>query len=47
MNNKSSGTSVDWSDIADYMGNSVTSQTALTVNGSAITLNPVGTSAAY
>jgi prepilin-type N-terminal cleavage/methylation domain-containing protein len=47
INNKATGTSVVWTNIADYIGNSVSNQAGLTVGGCAITLNPVGTSAAY
>lgn len=47
INNKAAGTSVTWTNIAPYIGNSVTNQAGLTVGGSTITLNPVGTSASY
>lgn len=47
INNKASGTAVVWTNIAPYIGNSVTNQASLTVGGCAITLNPVGTSASY
>ena len=47
INNKATGTAVVWTNIAAYVGNSITNQAGLTVNGSAITLNAVGTSAAY
>ena len=47
INNKSTGTSVAWTNIASYIGNSITNQVGLTVDGCAITLNPVGTSASY
>ncbi len=47
INNKAAGTDVVWTNIASYIGNSVTSQTNLTVSGCAITINPIGTSASY
>lgn len=47
INNKAAGTSVAWTNIAPYIGNSVTAQSNLTVGGCAITLNAVGTSASY
>jgi len=47
INNKAAGTAVAWTNIAPYIGNSVTNQAGLTVGGCAITLNPVGTSASY
>jgi type IV pilus assembly protein PilA len=47
MENKAAGTDVAWTNIASYIGNSITNQSGLTVGGSAITLNPVGTSASY
>ena len=50
VNNIATGTAVDWTNIASYIGNSVTNQAGLTVGtgtGSTITLNAIGTSAAY
>lgn len=47
MNNKATGTAVFWTNIAAYVGGGITNQSQLTVNGAAITLNPVGTSASY
>ena len=47
LNNQAAGTSVSWDDIKDYVGGGITSQTDLNVGGCSITLNPVGTSAAY
>ena len=47
INNKATGTAVAWTNIAPYIGNSITNQAGLTVGGCAITLNPVGTSASY
>ncbi|HNX52962.1 MAG TPA: prepilin-type N-terminal cleavage/methylation domain-containing protein [Pontiellaceae bacterium] len=47
INNKATGTTVAWTNIAPYIGNSVSNQAGLTVGGSAITINPVGTSASY
>jgi prepilin-type N-terminal cleavage/methylation domain-containing protein len=47
INNKAPGTTVVWTNIASYIGNSVTNQAGLTIGGSAITLNPIGTSASY
>jgi prepilin-type N-terminal cleavage/methylation domain-containing protein len=47
INNKATGSSVVWTNIAPYIGNSVTNQSGLDVGGDSITLNPVGTSATY
>jgi len=47
INNKATGTSVVWTNISPYIGSSITNQAGLTINGSAITLNPVGTPASY
>jgi prepilin-type N-terminal cleavage/methylation domain-containing protein len=47
INNKATGTAVAWTNIASYIGNSVTNQTGLNVGSCSITLNPVGTSASY
>ena len=47
LNNKATGTSVVWTNISPYIGNSITNQSQLTISGSAITLNAVGTSASY
>jgi prepilin-type N-terminal cleavage/methylation domain-containing protein len=47
INNKPAGTTVVWTNIASYVGNSITNQNDLTIGGTTITLNPVGTSAAY
>lgn len=47
INNKSPGTSVTWGNIEDYIGGGVTTQCDLDVGGDSITLNAVGTKAAY
>ena len=47
MENKATGTPVVWTNIAAYIGGTITNQAGLTVGGSAITLNAVGTSATY
>jgi prepilin-type N-terminal cleavage/methylation domain-containing protein len=47
INNKATGTSVVWTNISTYIGNSVTNQAGLDVGGDSITLNAVGTSASY
>lgn len=47
VNNKPIGTAVVWTNISSYIGNSITNQAGLAVGGSNITLNAVGTSAAY
>jgi type IV pilus assembly protein PilA len=47
MNNKASGTAVSWSDIEEFVGGGVTSQSSLDVGGDSITLNNIGTSASY
>lgn len=47
INNKAAGTAVVWTNISSYIGNSVTNLAGLTVGGSAININPVGTSASY
>ncbi len=47
MENKPTGTPVVWTNIAAYVGGTITSQDGLKVGGSAITLNNVGISAAY
>ncbi|MDD3275730.1 MAG: prepilin-type N-terminal cleavage/methylation domain-containing protein [Kiritimatiellales bacterium] len=47
INNKATGTSVVWTNIAAYIGNNITNQTQLTISGAAITLNAVGVSATY
>ncbi len=47
IDNKPTGTTVAWTNIAAYIGGTITNQAGLTVGGSAITLNPVGTSATY
>jgi type IV pilus assembly protein PilA len=50
MDNKPTGTTVVWTNIAAYIGGTITNQAGLTVgsgSGSTITLNPVGTSATY
>lgn len=46
-NNKTNGTSVQWSNISNYMSSGITSQTNLTVNGSPIAINKIGTKATY
>lgn len=45
--NKTTGSAVTWNDIDDYIGNSITNQAGLNVGGDSITINAVGTSAAY
>jgi prepilin-type N-terminal cleavage/methylation domain-containing protein len=45
--NKAVGASVQWSNISNYMGSGITNLNNLTVNGVAITLNPIGTRASY
>lgn len=45
-NSKTNGMTVQWSDISNYMG-STTSFTNLTINGTTITINKIGTSACY
>jgi type IV pilus assembly protein PilA len=47
INNKATGTAVVWTNIATYIGNSVTNQAGLNVGTNAITLNAVGVSASY
>lgn len=47
INNKATGTAVVWTNIAAYIGSSITNQAGLTVSGCAITLGNVGTSASY
>lgn len=47
IENKATGTAVVWTNIAAYIGGTITNQSGLTVGGCAITLNPVGTSASY
>lgn len=47
INNKAAGTAVVWTNIAAYIGGSVTNQAGLDVGECSITLNPVGTSASY
>lgn len=46
-NNKTNGTAVQWGDISNYMGSSTSCLSNLNVNGASITINPVGTKAAY
>ncbi len=46
-NNKTNGTSVVWSNISSYMSSSVTNLSSLTVNGTTITINKIGTPATY
>lgn len=45
--NKSANSTVTWDDIKDFIGGGIQDQDDLTVDGAAITLNPVGTSASY
>jgi type IV pilus assembly protein PilA len=45
--NKPTGTAVVWTNIAAYIGGGITNQAGLTIGGSAITLNAIGTSASY
>lgn len=47
INNKSSGSSVTWSDIEDYVGGSVTNISDLDVGGDSITINSIGNTAYY
>lgn len=47
INNKTTGTAVGWTNIAEYIGNSITNQAGLTIGGCAITIGNVGTSASY
>lgn len=47
LNNQAAGTSVTWNDIKDYVGGGITSQSDLNIGGCDITLNDIGTSAAY
>ncbi len=47
LNNQAAGTSVSWNDIADYVGGGITSQSDLDIGGCSITLNDIGTTAAY
>lgn len=45
--NKTVGTTVNWDDIEDYMGNGIDSQSDLDIDGDSITINAIGTSAEY
>lgn len=45
--NKSTGTAVVWTNISAYIGGGITNQAGLSVSGSPITLNAIGTSASY
>lgn len=45
--NKSAGTAVLWSDIEDFVGGGIDSQSDLDIDGDSITINAVGTSASY
>lgn len=47
MNNKAPGTSVSFDDIKEYIGGGVEILDDLNVNGSSISLNSIGTKAAY
>lgn len=47
INNKAAPTPVVWSNIALYIGNSITNISQLSVGGTTITINPIGTSASY
>jgi len=47
VENKATGTTVVWTNIAAYVGGTVTNPAGLAVGGKDITLNPVGTSATY
>jgi prepilin-type N-terminal cleavage/methylation domain-containing protein len=47
INNKTTGTAVVWTNIAAYIGNSITSPAGLTISGCTITIGNVGTSASY
>lgn len=47
IDNKATGTAVVWSNIAAYIGGTITNEAGLTVGGSAIHLNAVGASASY
>jgi prepilin-type N-terminal cleavage/methylation domain-containing protein len=46
-NSQVSGASVSWSNISNYMGSGITSQTDLDVNGDSIDLGSIGTPASY
>lgn len=45
--NKSVGTSVNWTDIEDYVGGGINNLSDLDVGGDSITINAIGTSASY
>ncbi|MBC8205923.1 MAG: prepilin-type N-terminal cleavage/methylation domain-containing protein [Kiritimatiellales bacterium] len=45
--NKAPGTSVNWSDIEDYIGGGINEQSDLDIGGESITINPIGTRASY
>jgi len=47
INNKSTGSSVAWTNIAPYIGNNVTNPSQLNVGGCDINLGAIGTSASY
>lgn len=47
IDNKATGTEVEWANISAYIGGTITNQAGLKVGGKAIILNKVGTSAAY
>jgi type IV pilus assembly protein PilA len=47
INNKASGSSVAWTNIAPYIGNNVTNISQLNVGSYTLTIGNVGTSASY
>lgn len=47
VNNKTTGTTVVWTNISAYIGNSITNLAGLTVGGTTITIGNIGTSASY
>jgi len=47
LNNQPADTSVAWNDIKDYVGGGITEQSDLDIGGCSISLNNVGTTAAY
>jgi type IV pilus assembly protein PilA len=47
IDNKPTGNAVTWADIASYIGGGITNQAGMTIGGSEIKLNPIGTSASY
>jgi len=47
VNNQPAGTEVTWADIAQYIGNGVTSQDGLMIGNKKIVLEKIGTTAHY